>query len=146
VALSAAERLAAAEEKRAERKKALEAPYAEQRLVDVEALDSLEIEHGDSNVTHVDVPFTPGLPTLVAGKCPTPDLVKRYQARITPKKDGSAHMSPADAASEIGAACRAYPDAETFAKIVEARPGIVVQLGVECLKLAAGRASSEGKG
>jgi hypothetical protein len=72
--------------------------------------------------------------------------VKRYQARLQPKKDGSVGMTAAEAASEVGAACRVYPDAETFAKVLEARPGILVQLGVEVLRLAAGRASSEGKG
>jgi len=138
-------KLEAIEAKREARKAELAKKYNEQRAIDLEAIDELEIEHGDSNIRVVDVPFTPGLPTCFAGKCPSPDLVKRYRTRVSPKKDGSTDASPMAAAQEVGAACRVYPDAETWAKLLAARPGIDVQLGLEVLRLAAGRAQEEGK-
>lgn len=132
------------EERRAARKAAVKEQYAEQRAVDLEAIDAIEAELGDSNVAVIDVPFTPGLPTCLAVRCPSTPEVKRYQSRIK----GAAQNKEVDAiaaAEEIGLSCLRYPDKEKRAAVIAARPGVVVTCGNEALKLAQGRAASEGK-
>lgn len=136
--------LAAIQAKRAERKADLAKQKAAQMAVDLEAIDALEVELGDSNVANVEVGFVPGLPVLAAIRCPKPAEIKRYRARLKPVKG-----EPGDniaAAEELGAACRIYPDADTFAAMCAARGGLVVQLGLEAAKLSVGKAEDEGKG
>jgi hypothetical protein len=134
-----------AQAKRAARKAAAGAAEDLARAVDIEAIDALEIEHGDSNVSVVHVPYTPDLPTCAAVRCPKPAEVKRYQARLKPKHEKD-HPDPVVAAEELAAICRIYPaDKETYAALCAARPGLVVQLGVEALRLAMGKSDAEGK-
>jgi|GEM_PF-5023240 hypothetical protein len=133
--------VAEVEARRAARKAEQASKRAEQRVLDLEALDGLEVEHGDSNVAHLDVDAGPGLPTLAAVRCPRPAEVKRYQARLREK-----HPDPVAAAEEIGAACLVYPPAgEQRSALLAARPGLPVQLGTLALELATGRAADEGK-
>lgn len=137
--------LEVAEQRRAERKAEARKAYEVQRAKDLDAITDLEVEHGDSNVGVINVPFTEGLPTAVACKCPSPALVKRFRDRVKPKKDG--HQPDAVfAAEEIAGACRIFPDAETYAALCQARPGLAAQLGAKAIELATGRDESEGKG
>lgn len=132
------------EKRRADRKAALQAQADEQRLVDMQALDDAEILHGDTNVCHVDVPFTAGLPTMAVARLPKGIELKRYRTRL--KIDGQrVDLSAAnDAAAELGRAVCVYPDADTFAKMCEARPDLASQLGSRATKLAQGKAADEG--
>lgn len=132
------------EARRAARKAALAEQEDTQRAEDLEALDALEVEHGDSNIAHVDVAFTPGLPTLAAVKAPSRNVIKRYRDRVKPRKNGQAG-DPTEAAIELCGACRVYPDAEVFAQMLEARPGLDSQLGLLALRLAVGVEEEKGK-
>ena len=132
------------EARRAERKAKLAAQREEQLAVDIEALDAAELQHGDSNVVRIDVPYTPGLPTLALARTPRPVEVKRYRDSVRPKGDKA--PDAAAAAEQLAAVCRIYPDAETLAKMAEARPGLNVQLGVAAVGLAMGAEAAEGKG
>lgn len=132
------------EARREARKAALREAQEEQRAADLEAVDALEVEHGDSNITLLDLPFTPGMPTLVAGRAPTTLEIKRYRDRVKPRKDGKPG-DPVAAAEEIASVCRVYPDADTYAQVLEARPGVHIQLGLEVMKLATGRAQEDAK-
>jgi hypothetical protein len=137
--------LEAIEARRAARKEALQQAHDAQRVKDLEAIDALEIEHGDSNIATLEVPYTPDLPTMIAVRCPKPVEVKRYRDRVKPKKDGS----PGDSlggALELAAVCRVYPDADTYAALLEARPGVDAQLGLLAIQLSAGKAEAAGKG
>jgi hypothetical protein len=136
--------LEAIEARRAERKAALDVQRKAQRVIDLAALDALEVEHGDSNVATVDVPYSPGLPTLAAVRCPKPPEVKRYRSRVKPDSKGRPG-DPVAAAEELAAVCVVYPDPDAYAALCEARPGIHVQLGVAAIQLAAGRADDAGK-
>jgi len=133
------------EARRAARKAAAQAARDAQRAIDLAAINDLEIEHGDSNVATLEIPHTDGLPTMLAVKCPPPAYVKRYRDECRARKDGT----PGDAiaaAEKLADAMLIYPDAETYARVLEARAGVRVQLGVLAIGLAAGRAESEGKG
>lgn len=130
---------------RAERKAKLSSDAAEQALRDLEAINELELKHGDENIASDTVAYSPGLPTMWAVRTPTEAEIKRFRARVKPSKDGS----PGDgiaAAVELGSACRVYPEAEAYAKLLKARPGIDTALGTAALKLSAGAATEEGKG
>jgi hypothetical protein len=127
------------------RKAAAKEEHEAQLALDLEAVDALEAERGDTNVAVVSIPHTSGLPTLFAVRTPSPAETKRYRARVKPGKEGE----PGDyegAAAEIGAVCLAYPEREVYEQMVAARPGITTQAGLAALKLASGHAESEGKG
>jgi hypothetical protein len=135
-------RKAAIEEKRAARKAELSADESEQHVTDLEAIDALEVQHGDSNVHVLRVPFTPGLPVLVAVRAPKPPEVKRFRARVKSEdKDQAIH-----AAEELGESCVIYPDRETFAQLLKERPNLNVDCGTKALSLVVAKSDSEGKG
>jgi len=133
------------EARRAERKAALKAQELEQVAIDLEAIDVLEVEHGDSNVSVVGVPFTPGLVARVAVRTPTTHETKRYQDRIRPRGSEAKVGDSIAATSEIGKACVIYPKGDAFAALIDARPGLPTQLGMAALELGRGKAESEGK-
>jgi hypothetical protein len=129
------------EARRAERKARLEEERNAQRALDLEAIDALEVEHGDNSVAVIDVPYTQGLPTCAAVRCPKPSELKRYQARLKEQKPDTAK-----AAEEIGAVAQIYPPVgDDRDGLHAARPGLLVQLGVAALGLSTGKAQSEGK-
>ncbi len=138
-------RLEAIERKRAERKSNLSEQRDEQRAEDLEAVDALEQEHGDHNVKTLDVDCGPGFPTLIAARAASPAELKRYRAMCKPGKNGG-EPKYAEAGEQLGGAARLYPDSATFAKILEQRPGALLQLGVAAVELATARESAEGKG
>jgi hypothetical protein len=129
------------EAKRAARKAEVQAAWDAQRAVDLEAVFEIETELGDGNVTYVDVPFEVGSVTLAAVRRPSTPEFKRYQDKVqnNPK-------SPVPATNELGAVCLKYPADDARKALLDARPGLLTDLGLEAIKLASGRAASEGKG
>lgn len=134
-----------AEERRAARKAEARKAYEAQRVVDLDAIDSLEIEHGDSNVGVINVPFSAGMPTCAAVRCPKPAEMKRFRTRCTPRHEKD-HPDSAAACEELARTCRIYPEPEAFESLCAARPGLAVQLGSKAVALATGNAEAEGKG
>jgi len=132
------------EARRAERKAALDDQRKAQLAEDLEALDALEVEHGDANVARVNVPYTPGLPTFVVVRAPKAAEFKRYKERIKSRRDGTPG-DPVFAADELGECTRVYPDKETFSKMLEARPGLTTPMGVASSNMGTGRADESGK-
>ncbi len=143
-------RLAALEEKRAARKAAAEAARDEQLWHDLSAIDEIEVALGDSNVAVLRLPYAKDLPAAVAVRVPTLAEMKRYRDRVRPAKDGRNRDVQPDQvkpAEEIGATCRVYPTDETlFGLLCDARPGLLVQMGVRALELGSAREETEGKG
>lgn len=142
--------LEAIEEKRAARKAAAEAARDEQLWRDLSAIDAIEVELGDSNVAVLRLPYAKDLPAAVAVRAPSTAEMKRYRDRVRPSKDGRNRDVQPDQvkpAEELGATCRVYPADETaFGLLCEARPGLLVQMGVRALELGSAREESEGKG
>jgi hypothetical protein len=137
--------LEALEDRRNARKAAEQQAYETRLVEDLEKIDELEIEHGDSNVAVVRVPYTPGLPAAVAARCPKPAEIKRMRAQLKPKHEKDRPDQEA-AVEQVARGCLIYPDVETFAALCIARPGLSTQLGKEAIKLAVGNEESEGKG
>lgn len=132
------------EARRAERKAARKAERDAQRALDLEAIDALEVEHGDQNVRVLDVDCSAGLPTCVAARVAKPAELKRYRDTLRNRRDGESpdHVK---AGEQLGSVARIYPDAETFAKVLAERPGVLLQLGVAAVELAVARESESGK-
>jgi len=133
--------LEAVEAKRAARKAALKAQEDEQRATDLEAIDALETELGDSNIAIIELPYTPGLVVLAAAKTCPPTALKRYQDQM--KRNPEDRVA---AVSAVAGVCTAYPEGAALEALIAARPGVKVQIGLEALRLCAGKADSEGKG
>lgn len=137
-----------------EKIRALEAETQEkfdaQRAVDLEAYFSLKVEHGISNVAHVDLPYLPGLPTMVIVRAPVEYEVKRYRDRVRPPNGNQG--DPIKAAEELASVCRVYPPkvdapgSDLYDAVQKARPSVHMQLGVVAIKLAQGVAAEQGKG
>lgn len=143
-------------EKRAKRKTEREDAERAQKLTDMLAIDAIECELGDSNVSVLEVDFTPGLPVCLAVRTPTETEIKKYRARLQKRtRDGQADpTAPVEAAHDLVDSVDAiggkgpllvYPDRATFEKMLEARPGIKVQLGVAAIALSTARAETQGK-
>jgi hypothetical protein len=134
------------EAKRAARKASLDTAAEDAKASDLEAIDELEQEHGDSNVKVIHVPYTAGLPTCVAVRTPKPAEAKRYRARVK-TQPGSKHAPDyVVAAEELAETCLVYPTKELYERLVEARPGLATQVGLKALELSTGVEEAEGKG
>lgn len=134
----------AIEEQRAERKAALKAARAQQREIDLAALNDLEIEHGDDNVVAVEVArYSPGLPTIVVVRSLGKAELKRFRDQTRGKNGDNAAAAEQAARSSL-----LYPakDSSEWAALCEAVPGVVVRAGVEAVHLSAGIGQAEGKG
>lgn len=142
---SVSDKLAALEARRAERKKAIADAVAVQRVADLEALEPFEIEHGD-RLSTITIPHTPGLPVLVAVRCPSAPEMKRFRARANGRPSDKRGGDMIAANEELGRSCLLYPTADVFERMCEACPGLLAQAGIEASKLAVGREEDEGKG
>lgn len=117
--------------------------------VDLEAIDAIEAQLGDTNVATVRVGYTPGLPAACAVRCPLSKELKWFRDQVKTKKDGrNREVEPDQAAAceALASKCLVYPtDAAVYARLCEARPGLAAQLGKEAVKLAVGAEESESK-
>lgn len=131
--------------RRAARKAELAKQCEAQRAVDLAALDAAEVEHGDSNIAYVNVPFTPGLPTLAVVRTPSDPEQKRYRDTVKPKKLDGTFGDTTQAAKQLARAALVYPDPDVYAAQCAARPGLPTQLGLAALKLADAQEAEESK-
>ena len=127
--------------RRAARRERAKEARAAQYLIDVAAVEELEEEYGEDNLVKLSIPLTPGLPVLIVGRKPKASELKRYRARMKGK-----NPDPVAASEELATIVRVYPSAELYAKILEERPGVHVQLGVLSLELSVAQNETEGKG
>ncbi len=135
-----------AEAKRNARKAAHRALSDARKAIDVDAIDALEIEHGEENVGVLWVPYlSDDLPMAVAVRTPSKNEIKRYRAMIKPKKNGDM-PDLAPHVEQVGTSCLVYPAKEVFEALLEKRPGLLIQLGNVALTLSTGREQEEGKG
>jgi hypothetical protein len=129
------------EEKRAARKAELAKAELKQRIKDLQAIDELEILHGDNNIAVLRVKYVPGLPTLVAVRAPKDVETKRFRARV---KSGDKDQQTA-AVAEVGETCLVYPSREEFAQLAKVRTNLSVDAGSSALDLSVSAKDAEGK-
>lgn len=136
------------DERRAKRKAEYEAAKAAQYLKDREALDALEVEHGQGMVGIAETPrYVPGLPVLVFFRSPKPAEYTRYTDQYGRATEKQSTAGKRDALSLLGRTCWLHPtDEETKKAIFEAFPGLLVAVGLGVAKKAEADAEAEGKG
>lgn len=142
--------IAEIEAEREARKEGLRARALEQQAIDLEALNTAEIEHGDGRVGALKITYQPGLPGMVVVRAPSKPELKRYRDRATPKKEGSI-PDRVFAAEELAAVTRVYPAQDKDGNVVfdamcEAVPGLAAQCGVKAVTLGTASEAEEGKG
>lgn len=143
--------LEAKERARAKRKAENQKARDAQRLIDLDAIEEIELALGDSNVTVIDIPYTPGLPTCVACRTPADPELKRYRHRVASgaakNEEGKATdpLAGVKAAEELADLVRVYPPDVAYAEVRKARPGVHLQVGTAAVALAVGRKEQEGK-
>lgn len=136
------------EARRAKRKAETEKAKAEQYEKDLEAIDALEIEHGDERVAALKVNgYAPGLPVMVGVVAPAEPVYRRFVAQV--RKAGKATDAQGAAQDQLARSCLAYPpasDEQTRKALLDAFPGLLVSVAVEAQRLAELRSEVEGKG
>lgn len=138
--------LDAAEEKREARKVEHRKLARARKAIDVAAIDQLESDNGEEDVAVLWVPYlADDLPMAVAVRTPNKNEIKRYRSMVKPRKDGTL-PDLVQHVETVGRSCLLYPDTETFDRLLERRPGLLIQLGNTALELSTGREQAEGKG
>ncbi len=135
------------EAKRAELRAASLAAKNTQKLVDLEAILALEVEHGEDIATLEANRFVPGQPVVVGVKAPSADYYKRYQQKV--RRAGVAKNSDAlgAAGDELAKSCWVYPsEPEAQKAMLDAFPGLLASIFLRVTSLAEMRADDEKNG
>lgn len=135
------------EKRRAERRAKHDTARNEQEATDLEAIDALEEERGEPLHTMTANGFKACVAVKVAFRSPSPIEYKRYCDQVgkaQQKADASARMT---AQTNLAAVCMVYPaDGEDRKALLDAFPGVLISVAIECAKVAELRAEDEGKG
>ncbi len=135
----------AIEARRAARKATGDKERKEQLAKDLEALDALEVQHGDGRVARLTVQFfTPGLPTMVIVSTPSDGHFTRYRQQI--RKAGQNVEAKGAAADMLASVCVAYPDEDTYNRMRKVYPAIHDSVYIQAAQLGQARTEDEGKG
>jgi hypothetical protein len=136
------------EARRAARKAEAAKAEAEQFAKDLEALDALEVEHGDGAIGSVKAArFVPGLTTRVFFRSPEGPEYDRYAASYGKATTKQSTTGQRDALALLGRAVWLYPkDEEAKKGLVETFPGLLVAIGLSAAKRAEAAEVEEGKG
>jgi hypothetical protein len=153
---TASERLAEAEARRAAKLAVQEEARAEQRILDLEAVDEAITKLGDGIPTKViDVVWSPGLPTLVLVRCPKKPELARYRASIKKRNGEIDSKSAVEATEDLAFVTVLYPnprdvstpeDPSLWKRLTEERPGVAAGAGQAAISLSVASAEEEGKG
>lgn len=138
------------EQRRAARQVEVDKAREAQRDLDLEALDASEVAHGHNGVVYVEIAHEPGLPTMIIGRLPEHNEMKRYrsQTRLV-KADGKVPDFSA-AYDAVASSCRVYPPQDAagnalYERVVDKRSGAHTMLGRLCVELAGGKEADEAK-
>lgn len=141
------DRLAAVQEKRRALTTSRDLAALERLVADEEALAALELAYPDGfAVVFLNAPVG-GCPGFVAARDCTTAEFKRYQAGIKVRmvKQAAEVEGGADGSAQLARTCLLSPDAETFAKMSAARPGLESGLGQEVVARAQTRKADDVK-
>ncbi len=149
--MSAADRIAAAYARRQTLKDSEAKAFEEQQASDIEALVTLEEEHGFERVLRIDLKgWTPGkgAATMVIARVPfaREALFKRFEETVSkPKADNL------KAGHVLATSCIIYPnrkddDTEFYSATVDLAPGILSHVAAQIVQAVQGQAEEEKKG
>jgi hypothetical protein len=133
--------IALIEERRAERKAATQKERNAQYAIDVEKVDELEQEHGDTRIRVLKLPsFVAGLPTLIVVKTPSDAQMKRFRTMV--RKAAADAEEIGKAKDLLAASVVVYPDELTYARMKVAWGAIHDSVGNAAIEMG----QAEGKG
>ena len=118
---------------------------AEQELIDLQALDDAEDQHGCQRVAEFPLDrHVVGLPCSVIVRAPTALEFKRYQDQVKnlTEKDASGRIK---FGTQLGETCLVYPSKEVFAQLKDEFPAMPLQIAERVVRLAIGARKEEGK-
>jgi hypothetical protein len=143
---TAAERIAASEERRAKKATAEATAREEQFANDLEAIEKLEDELGIGLRYSSQVKtYVPGLPVVVGVRAPEPGEYKRFQSKMN-RQNVTGDQKVA-ALIELAQMCWKYPaDKDTRDAMVEANTALLSSVGQFVNSLAEVEIKEEGKG
>lgn len=133
--------------RRAARREAAEKARAEQHEKDLDALDALEEEHGDSNLARLDIEqHVSGQPTLIVLRKPSSVVYKRFVDQVSKAVEKNNAKARRDAQDLLADSCWIYPATpEERAAMIEHFPGIKVSIAIRANQLVEAKAAEEGK-
>lgn len=138
--------IAEIEARRAARKDSIEQQRKLQLVKDLEALDRLEVEHGDAAIVRIDIPrWQPGLPTMALYRLPTKAENKRYEDTIARGPDNKRSVRAVKAGHDLATVAQIYPERATYRKMCEALAGLHLNASVAIRQAFEGQAAEEGK-
>lgn len=118
----------------------------DQYVVDLEAREQLEDEHGAIAAVKV-ARFMKGHPTRAYLKTPNAAQYKRYKDQIYRASEKKNSKSAQEAQELLALSCWVYPREDSDRKaMLEVFPGLLSPLSLAAAALAEGNAEDEGKG
>lgn len=144
--LTAAQRIAASEERRAEKADAEAEAREEQFATDLEAIEAIESKRGIRIYYSKQVrTFVPGLPVVVGVRAPDPAEYKRMFSMVN--KSGGNGDAKVAALMTLAEACWVYPeDGAARTALIEANAALLASVGNFANTLAEVELREEGKG
>lgn len=149
--MTAQERIAAVQARRARQAEGEANARLEQEATDLEAIADLEATHGNDRVIAITIgTWKPGVgaPARIAVRVPlgSEKLCQRFIEQINKAKEGSRERLTAQDA--LATECWEYPPkgSEGFKAALEVAPLILSHAALQIVKAAQGQAESEGKG
>jgi hypothetical protein len=138
---------ASIQERREQRREQYEKAKKAQFEIDLEALDSLEAEHGYGAVGSIEATrYVDGLTTRVFFRTPSTEEYDRYTKQYGRATDKKSTEGQRDALALLGRTCWLYPaDVEVRKKMVTTFPGLAVVVGLAAAKRGEGEQEAEGK-
>ncbi len=145
--MGAKQKIEEIEARRAARKADIATAREAQLAVDLEALDALEVEHGDGKVERLDVErFVPPHPTFIVLRTPSSVQYKRFCDQVSRAAKHGDPKARRDAENMLGESCWVYPaDAEQRKAMLDEFPGLLLSVAIRAAKLVEANEVEEGK-
>jgi hypothetical protein len=136
------------EKRRADRALAIDKGREAQIGDDLGAIDALEEAEGQSYRTMTSNGFKPGVPVKVAYRAPSSPEYKRYKDQVSRAASKNDAKARTEAQELLATVCLVYPAPDTKEReaLLDAFPGTLISVAIECAKLAELKAEDEGKG
>lgn len=135
------------EQKRALRRTQQDTDRKAQETVDLVAIDALEEARGDLLHLMTAASFVAGVPVKIAFRAPTAGEYKRYCDLVGRAQQKSDPIERRKVQEQMALGCMVYPPADSPARaaVLDAFPGTLISLSIECAKIAELRAEDEAK-
>lgn len=134
------------EKRRAERAAAHDKARAAQELKDLEAIDAYEAASGEPLYTMTANGFKAGAAVKIAFRAPSPVEYKRFCDMVGKAMAKDDPLARRKAQEMLAETCIVYPlEGDERKKTLEAHPGVLISLAIECAKVVELRNEEEGK-